>query len=91
MRWNPNTLLFTLNCYAILIPCDQLGRYIPSPTLKIHLPGTPTLLVSSISRMLGVSDPGMVMWFMPSPALTPARALVVHRISTYTNITNDSF
>ena len=49
--------------------------------------------------MSGVSDPGIVTKFTPSPALIPARALdppkvlpVVHCIlpSIYRNITNDS-
>ena len=66
---------------------------LPSPTLKIHTPGLPTLLVSSISRMLEVSDPGIVIWLTPSPALIPARALApkVHCMSSYTNITNESY
>ena len=67
--------------------------YVPSPTLKIHTPGTPTLLVSLILRMLEVRDPGIVTWLMPSPALIPATAPPpeVHSISAYKNITNDSY
>ena len=68
------------------------------------MPGMPTLLVRAISIILGVSDPGIVTKFSPSPALIPARASVppspssppekspvVHCIlpSAYRNITND--
>ena len=64
----------------------------------------PTLLVLEILIMLGVSDPGMVVEFMPSPTLIPAKASVppspptppesspvVHCIppSAYKNITKD--
>ena len=64
---------------------------LPPPTLKIHIPGIPTLLVSSMLRMLEVRDPGIVTWFTPSPALIPARADLVHCISAYKNITKDSY
>ena len=42
--------------------------------------------------MLGVSDPGIVIWFAPSPALIPARASppdVGYCMSSYTNNAND--
>ena len=52
----------------------------------------PTLLVSSISTILEVNDPGIVTWFTPSPAFIPARALpLIHFMSPYKNITNESF
>ena len=79
------------------IQCTYVDRckhtHIPSPTLKIHIPGTPTLLVSSILRMLEVRDPGIVTWLIPSPTLIPATAPLpeVHSISAYKNITNDSY
>ena len=78
---------------------------VPLPTLNIHTPGIPILLVCVILRMIGVSDPGIVIELTPSPALIPARASVplsplyppdlspvVHCIlpSAYRNITNDS-
>ena len=44
--------------------------------LKIHTPGIPTLLVWAILMILEVSDPGMVLELIPSPALIPARASV---------------
>ena len=44
--------------------------------MNIHTPGTPILLVSAMFKMSGVSDPGMVIELMPSPALIPARASV---------------
>ena len=65
----------------------------------------PTLLVWEILMMLGVCDPGIVIWLTPSPKLIPARASVppsplipleaapvVHWISpsAYRNITKDS-
>ena len=73
--------------------CSCIVRYTPPPTLKTHTPGTPTLLVSSILRMLEVRDPGIVTWLTPSPAFIPARApaLEVHSMSAYRNITNDSY
>ena len=49
---------------------------IPSPTLNIHTPGIPTLLVWVILIMLGVSDPEIVTWLTPSPTLIPAKASV---------------
>ena len=61
------------------------------------------LLVLSISIILGVLDPGTVVELTPSPALIPTNASVprspltppdllpvVHCISSYRNITNDS-
>jgi len=85
--------------------CTQLHAFIysiPEPTLNIHTPGIPTLLVCAILIILCVSDP--VMLTKLSPALIPARASlppnllvpvispVVHFIlpSAYRNITNDS-
>ena len=49
---------------------------IPLSTLNIHTPGLPTLLVWVTLMMLGVSDPGTVIWLIPSPTLIPARASV---------------
>ena len=44
--------------------------------MNIHTPGIPTLLVSAIFKMSGVSDPEMVTELTRSPALIPARASV---------------
>ena len=78
---------------------------IPCPTLNIHIPGIPILLVWGMLIILAVRDPGIVNESIPSPALIPARASVppspldppdqspvVHCIlpSAYRNITNDS-
>ena len=78
---------------------------VPWPTLNIHTPGIPTLLVWAMLMTLGVLDPGIVIELTRSPALIPANASVppspssppelspvVHCIlpSAYKNITNDS-
>lgn len=39
---------------------------------KTHLPGQPTLVVSSTLTTLAVRDPGMLKQRLPSPALKPA-------------------
>ena len=82
----------------------NIHTHIPEPTLNIHTPGIPTLLVCAILIILGVSDPVMLTKLTPSPALIPATASlppnplipvispVVQCIlpSAYRNITNDS-
>ena len=78
---------------------------IPVPTLNIHTPGIPTLLVVSIFKMHDDLNSGITMKLLPSPALIPAMASfppsplvppesspVVHCIppSLYKKNTNDS-
>ena len=46
--------------------------WLPLLTLWIHIPGAPILLSFSL---LEHDDPATIIWFIPSPALTPARAL----------------
>jgi len=85
--------------------CELLCLCLPDPTLNIHTPGIPTLVVWVMLMILGVCDPGIVIELTPLPALIPVRASVppsppsppdaspvVHCIlpSAYRNITNDS-
>ena len=56
--------------------CDDKIINLPLSTLNIHTPGLPMLLVWVTLIMPGVSDPGTVIWLIPSPALMPARASV---------------
>ena len=63
-----------LRTYVATYTNGLIASYVPVPTLNIHTPGTPTLLVLSMLTMLGVKDPGIVTKFTPSPALIPATA-----------------
>ena len=65
-----------------------LDKILPLSTLNIHIPGTPTLLVSTILRILELRDPRIVTWLMPSPTLIPTTAsslelILDHCMSSY--------
>ena len=46
-------------------------------TQKRYFPGTPMLLVVSISTIAGVREPLIVKWISPSSALKPAYAFTL--------------